>query len=86
MLVAVLGVLFLRAGVVVPGFARVDTQPQILVYAVVFGGSQELLTRLIDKRSNDLLEAATDTQPGHKVSTERRLIDGAVRNDVGHDR
>jgi hypothetical protein len=53
-LAAVLGLLFLRAGVV-PGFTHIDTRSQILVYAVVFGASQHLITRLIDARSDSLL-------------------------------
>jgi membrane protein implicated in regulation of membrane protease activity len=58
MLTAILGLLFLRAGVV-PGFTQIDTQSQILVYAIVFGASQELITRFVDRRSNDLLAAVT---------------------------
>jgi hypothetical protein len=33
-----------------------------LVYAVVFGASQELITRFVDQRSNDLLAAVTSTE------------------------
>jgi hypothetical protein len=67
MLTAILGLLFLRAGIV-PGFTQVDTQSQILVYAVVFGASQELITRFVDQRSNDLLAAVTSTEaaPGDR--------------------
>ena len=67
MLTAILGLLFLRAGIV-PGFTQVDTQSQILVYAIVFGASQELITRFVDQRSNDLLAAVTSSE--------------AVRNDA----
>lgn len=62
MLTAILGLMFLRAGIV-PGFDQVDTQAQILVYAVVFGASQELITRFVDERSNTLLAAVTATEP-----------------------
>lgn len=62
-LTAVLGLLFLRAGVV-PGFTQVDTQSQILAYAVVFGAAQEFITRLIDQRSNALLAGASSTERG----------------------
>jgi hypothetical protein len=62
-LAAVLGLLFLRAGVV-PGFTQVDTRSQILIYAVVFGASQQLVTRLIDARSDALLGAVkTNASP-----------------------
>jgi hypothetical protein len=60
MLTAVLGLLFLRAGVV-PGFTRIDTRSQMLVYAVVFGAAQHLVTRLIDARSDHLVSAVTVT-------------------------
>ncbi|HEX6231548.1 MAG TPA: hypothetical protein VFZ63_00315 [Jiangellaceae bacterium] len=60
MLTAILGLLFLRAGVI-PGFSQIDTQSQILVYAIVFGASQELITSFVDRRSNDLLAAVTST-------------------------
>jgi len=69
MLAAVLGLLFLRAGVV-PGFTQVDTQSQILVYAVVFGGAQELITRLIDQRSDILLSEVTSTEPPREAATD----------------
>jgi hypothetical protein len=59
--VAILGLLFLRAEAV-PGFTQVDTQSQILVYAVLFGATQELLKRFIDQRSNTLVTAVTATQ------------------------
>jgi len=64
-LAAVLGLLFLRAGVV-PGFTQVDTQSQILAYAVVFGAAQEFITRLIDQRSNTLLSGAAPTERGRQ--------------------
>lgn len=70
MLTAILGLLFLRAGIV-PGFTQIDTQSQILVYAVVFGASQELITRFVDQRSNDLLAAVTSTEtaPGDRTDS-----------------
>lgn len=56
MLGAVVGLLILRAGVI-PGFTAIDTRAQILVYALVFGASQQLATRLIDKRSDTLVSS-----------------------------
>ena len=58
MLSAVVGLLFLRAGVV-PGFTQVDTRSQILIYAIVFGAAQQLATRAVDSRSNPLIAAVT---------------------------
>jgi hypothetical protein len=68
MLTAVLGLLFLRAGVV-PGFTRIDTRSQILVYAVVFGAAQHLVTRLIDARSDVLVSAVTVTPAGEPADS-----------------
>jgi hypothetical protein len=56
MLGAVVGLLILRAGVI-PGFTAIDTRAQVLVYALVFGASQQLATRLIDKRSDTLVSS-----------------------------
>jgi hypothetical protein len=48
----------------VPGFTRIDTRSQILVYAVVFGAAQQLVTRLIDARSDSLLDSVkTNASP-----------------------
>ena len=58
MLSAVVGLMFLRAGVV-PGFTQVDTRSQILMYAILFGAAQQIVTRAIDSRSNTLIEAVT---------------------------
>lgn len=71
-LAAVLGLLFLRAGAI-PGFTQVDTQSQILVYAVVFGAAQELITRLIDQRSNTLLAGATATDRDRQPASTSRV-------------
>jgi hypothetical protein len=75
MLTAVVGLLFLRAGVV-PGFTRIDTRSQILVYAVIFGAAQHLVTTFIDRRSNELVEAVTSIEteetPGVSASPPGR--------------
>jgi hypothetical protein len=54
-LTAVLG-LILMSGGFVPGLSALDTSAQILAWALVFGFSQQLLTRLVDQRANTLLE------------------------------
>ena len=58
MLCAIVGLLLLRAGIV-PGFTAIDTRAQLIAYAIIFGASQHLVTRLIDARSNDLVKAVT---------------------------
>ncbi len=40
----------------VPGLSVLDSQEQILAYALVFGFSQQLLTRLLDQRAQTLLD------------------------------
>jgi hypothetical protein len=51
---AVVGLLLL-AGDFVPGFTAVDRQHQILAYAVVFGFGQQLFTKMLDARAEELL-------------------------------
>jgi hypothetical protein len=58
MLSAVVGLLLLRAGAV-PGFTQIDTRSQVLGYAIVFGAAQQLVTRIIDDRSNTLIGTVT---------------------------
>ena len=48
-LLALVGLLFVRGGFV-PGLSQLDSQPQILAYAFLFGSAQQLVTRLIDRR------------------------------------
>jgi hypothetical protein len=54
-LTAVLG-LVLMSGGFVPGLSALDTSAQILAWALVFGFSQQLLTRLVDQRAESLLQ------------------------------
>lgn len=55
---AVVGILFLNAGFV-PGFAALDSQVQILAYAIVFGASQQVVTRLAGQQGERLLKSAS---------------------------
>ena len=50
-------------GELVPGFTALDTQPQILAYALLFGYAQQLLTGLIDKRALSLLSTVPGEDP-----------------------
>jgi hypothetical protein len=54
-LTAVLGLVLMRGGFV-PGLSALDTSAQILAWAVVFGYSQQILTRLVDRQANTVLE------------------------------
>ena len=67
-LAPVAGLLFLKAGFA-PGFDGLDSQAQILGYAILFGMSQQLLTRIADQHAEAVLKSAssetesTDTPP-----------------------
>ncbi|RYV52088.1 hypothetical protein [Pengzhenrongella frigida] len=71
-LTAVAGILLLGGGFV-PGLSELDTQRQILAYALVFGYAQQIATRLIDERAQRILEAVpTKPEPGPSPAPPRR--------------
>lgn len=53
-LTALLGVLLMR-GQFVPGLSALDTPEQIVAWAIVFGYSQQILTRFVDQRGQTVL-------------------------------
>ncbi len=53
-----LGTLIALQGDFVPGLSELDSQGQILAYALVFGYAQQLLSGLLDRKAQSLLEAA----------------------------
>jgi hypothetical protein len=53
---AFLGLLLMR-GQFVPGLSALDTSAQILAWALVFGYSQQLFTRLVDKQGQSILDS-----------------------------
>ncbi|MGY1732953.1 hypothetical protein ACI798_15650 [Geodermatophilus sp. SYSU D01045] len=55
-LTAFLGLLLMRGGFV-PGLTALDTTPQIIAWAVVFGGSQQLFTGLVDRQAQTVLNS-----------------------------
>jgi hypothetical protein len=80
-LTAVTGMLLL-GGAFVPGLSELDSQRQILAYALLFGYAQQLGTQFIDKRAESILHAipAKDavskqpTQPSPSVSQSRSNV------------
>jgi hypothetical protein len=54
-LTAILGLVAIKGGFA-PGLSNLDNQGQILAYTLLFGFSQQALSRLLDKRAQDLLE------------------------------
>jgi hypothetical protein len=62
-LTAIIGLLFIEAGFA-PGLSNLDSQPQILAYAILFGYAQQIITRLVDQQGQTLLnKAPPDDQP-----------------------
>ncbi|MEU4689974.1 hypothetical protein [Actinoplanes sp. NPDC023714] len=61
-LCAIIGMLLL-AGEFVPGLSELDSQRQILAYAVLFGIAQQLVTRVADDRAQQILERLPSKDP-----------------------
>ncbi|WP_139206808.1 hypothetical protein [Geodermatophilus poikilotrophus] len=55
-LTAVLGLMLMRGGFV-PGLTALDTTPQILAWAVVFGAGQQLFTGLVDRQAQTVFDS-----------------------------
>jgi hypothetical protein len=64
-LTATAGILLLGGGFV-PGLSELDSQRQILAYALVFGYAQQLATRFIDDRAQSLLNSLPSKDPEAK--------------------
>ncbi|WP_406832228.1 hypothetical protein ABEG17_05210 [Pedococcus sp. KACC 23699] len=72
-LTAILGLVAIKGGFA-PGLSNLDNQGQVLAYALLFGFSQQALTRLLDKRGSDLLEGL----PGGELVTPPPIAKGVV--------
>jgi hypothetical protein len=59
---AVVGLLLIH-GEFVPGLSQLDSQPQILAYAFLFGIAQQLVTRLVDRQAQDILSKVPSKEP-----------------------
>ena len=59
---ALVGLLFVHGGFV-PGLSQLDSQPQILAYAFLFGIAQQLVTRLVDRQAQDILTKVPSKEP-----------------------
>lgn len=56
-LTAVLGLLLMRGGFV-PGLTALDSSAQIISWAIIFGYSQQIFTRLVDSQAKNVLASA----------------------------
>jgi membrane associated rhomboid family serine protease len=63
---ALVGLLFVR-GEFIPGLSQLDSQPQILAYAFLFGIAQQLITGAVDRQAQDILTKVPSKEP---VSTK----------------
>jgi hypothetical protein len=59
---ALVGLLFVLGGFV-PGLSQLDSQPQILAYAFLFGIAQQIVTRLVDQQAQDILTKVPSKEP-----------------------
>jgi hypothetical protein len=64
-LTSVAGILLLGGGFV-PGLSELDSQRQILAYAIVFGYAQQIATRLIDNQAQTILDSLPSKDPDAK--------------------
>jgi hypothetical protein len=67
-LTATAGILLLGGGFV-PGLSELDSQRQILAYALLFGYAQQLATRFIDDRAQSILNSLPSKDPEAKQPT-----------------
>jgi hypothetical protein len=61
-LTAVAGILLLGGGFV-PGLSELDSQRQILAYALLLGYAQQVATKLIDRQAQTLMDAVPSKDP-----------------------
>ena len=61
-LISVIGMLLLAGGFV-PGLSNLDSQRQILAYALVFGYAQQLITRLADAQAQTIMNRLPSKDP-----------------------
>jgi hypothetical protein len=66
---AVTGLLLL-GGNFVPGLSELDSQRQILAYALVFGYAQQLVSRLVDDRARTIVSRLPVPQPTAAPQTQ----------------
>lgn len=83
---AILGLVAIR-GDFVPGLSRLDSQQQILAYALVLGYAQQVFTYSLDRRAQSLLEALpakdASSQPAGTASGAHSLPPPSTRPVAG---
>ena len=66
-----LGALIALQGDFVPGLSELDSQGQILAYALVFGYAQQLLSGLLDRKAQALLDSAPGKDKDAQYTRQR---------------
>jgi hypothetical protein len=80
-LTAIAGLLLIK-GDFVPGFSQLDSQGQILAYAIAFGVAQHLVTRFVDQRADDVLSnLPTKERPAAKPKQASQATQSASAGD-----
>ncbi|MFD3617440.1 hypothetical protein ACFWWT_19800 [Streptomyces sp. NPDC058676] len=73
-LTAFIGVLLIR-GAFIPGLSDLDSSPQIVAWAVIFGAAQHLVPRFVDARARETLSGVgrppTDPEPDGPKTTPK---------------
>jgi hypothetical protein len=75
--------LILVHGEFVPGLSELDSQGQILAYAVLLGVAQHLFTRFVDRRAETVLNSLPSKQSS-SVTGDRQANEGKETRDVVH--
>jgi hypothetical protein len=71
--VAILGLVAIRGGFV-PGLSRLDSQDQILAYAVLLGFSQQLFTQVLDSKAQALVGELPSKSDAGETKTTSTII------------
>jgi hypothetical protein len=63
----------------VPGLSALDTSAQIIAWAIVFGYSQQLLTRFVDQQANTVLKSVDNpAEPQLETPPQPRAVAAQV--------
>jgi len=83
-LTAIVGLVFIH-GEFVPGLSELDSQGQVLAYAVLLGVAQHLFTRFVDRRAETVLNSLP-SKDGPAPTGERpaQATEGKETQDVVH--
>ncbi|MGW6908419.1 hypothetical protein [Streptomyces sp. NPDC054940] len=70
-LAALMGLVLIHGGFI-PGLSNLDSAPQIIAWAVIFGILQESVTRLVDRQGKDVLNNVRGAERGFQVSSTKK--------------